>query len=82
MNRRDKMDYYLAQVAAEVRRSRVEDPRKVETEDLLITFVKRKDEVKLSKKEAAARSKSVWFGILGLRKGQKPVHNKPPPKRK
>lgn len=54
-------DWYLAQIAAEVRRSRVMNPQTVELNDLLLRFVNAKTE-----EEKMRDSKMAWLTFLGL----------------
>lgn len=59
-------DYYLAQIAAEVRRGRVKDPSRVRTEDLLIKFKFRSGWA--TPANNLETSKSFWLGSLGVKK--------------
>lgn len=69
-------DYYLAQIATEVVRSRIENPRKVCIEDMLLKFESKKEgklNLEFSEMEEEAlieertkRSKAYWFGVLGV----------------
>ncbi len=65
-------DYYLAQIAAEVRRSFVKEPEKVCLEDMLLTFESVREDMASPRTEAdlieerTQRSKSYWYGILGV----------------
>lgn len=45
MNSKRKEDYYLAQIAAEVRRSLVKKPQEVQVQDFLLNFVNDKGRV-------------------------------------
>ena len=63
-----KRDYALARIAAEVRRSYVEHPKKVREEDLLIEFEKRDATKKEVDKEAVLKSqKQFWLTSVGLK---------------
>ncbi len=63
----EKQDYYLAQIASEVRRSFVKNPQNVKTSDFILSFKDSKKEQKpMSKEEAVANSKRYWFGITGF----------------
>jgi len=70
-NRPRREDWYLAQVAAEVRRSRVMEPGKVKTKELLIEFEsgeRTDDGNKPTEEQLAtrtARSKAAWFTRVG-----------------
>jgi hypothetical protein len=55
-----KRDYYLAQIACEVRRGYVKDPKKVKVDDFLVHFKKQGPKAK--------DSKSIWMGALGFKK--------------
>lgn len=63
-------DYYLAQIAQEVRRVLSKSPKKIKLDHFLLKF-----ETKSSKARAKAesvetrttRSKSFWFGIVGVK---------------
>jgi len=65
-NRIRKEDYYLANIAAEVRRSYVKNPAKVKLESFLMKF-KGKDvskRPKMTRKERTKRAKSFWGTLL------------------
>lgn len=68
MNNPSRIDYYLAQIAAEARRTYVKHPNKVKVTDFLLKFTPKKDANKpLTAEEVQQRaqtSKSVWMGIL------------------
>jgi len=55
-----KSDYYLAQIAAEVRRSFVKNAKKVKTNDFLLQY---KDANAPSGKD----SKSAWLGFFNIK---------------
>lgn len=60
---REKEEYYLAQIAAEIRRGNVRDPRKVDVENFLLKFKagpKKKDPPSL------VESKAFWLTALGI----------------
>jgi hypothetical protein len=69
------MDYYLASIASEVRRSYVKDPRKVKLEDMLLKFNIKNDKAEVSspaRDEDQAEvqkvvSKSFWLGMFGIK---------------
>ena len=63
-------DYYLANIAAEIRRSYVKDPEKVVMKSFLMKFKKREKKPKMTKEEATKRSKMFWGALLG-RSGRK-----------
>lgn len=57
--RRDtKSDYYLAQIAAEVRRGYVKSPRQVKVKDFLL---------KMQRPEQRLSSKQTWLQALGIK---------------
>lgn len=64
--RTTKQDLYLAQIAAEVRRT--VSKRRVSLKQLILPFVKKISNRKLTKKEATTASKMRWFSALGLKK--------------
>lgn len=78
-------DAYMAQIAAEVRRSRVKNPAKVKVEHLFIKF-NRKGEPRRTPKEQAVASKSAWLAAVGLNGEGKPTGRvktqKPRPERR
>jgi len=57
-----KSDYYLAQIAAEVVRTRVKDPRTVKTKDFLLQSKKSQEPA-----AKAASSKAIWMEALDLK---------------
>jgi len=63
----DKLDYYLAQIASEVRRSFVKNPATVKTSDFILKFENSNSKKPLTKEEATAMSKRYWFSITGLK---------------
>jgi hypothetical protein len=66
-------DYFLAQIAAEIRRSFVKNPSKVGIIDFLIKFVfgekdkKEKDKMDKDLEEYTKKSKASWLGFLGIK---------------
>ena len=60
-------DYYLAQIAAEIRRSFVKKPKQVKLKDFLLKFVMQEKPKKLSIKERTKRMKQFWFFHVGLK---------------
>lgn len=65
--------YYLASIAAEIRRSYVKYPRRVKLKDFILKFKSKPEhQMKpLSEEEKKGRikmSKSFWFGALGLKR--------------
>lgn len=63
-----KLDYYLAQIAAEIRRTAVKNPLAIKIEQMLLSFrFGRKKEKSIgTSKEKVEVSKSFWCGISGL----------------
>jgi len=69
---REKLDYYLAQVACETRRSYVKEPSKVKLKDFLLDF-EPKQQKKLTREERTKVAKNFWFSALGLDQSGKQV---------
>jgi hypothetical protein len=65
-SRPSQTDWYLMQVAMQIKRGYVKDPNSVKLEDMRL--VKAKPEKPVTKAEAVARAKSRWFGMLGVKK--------------
>lgn len=57
-----KEDYYLAQIAAEVRRGIVKNPNKVKLKDFLLTI----QTGPVSNPDTLENSKSFWLSSLGV----------------
>ncbi len=66
-DRPDRTDGYLMQVAAEVRRGHVKNPRKVKLEDFRLKYDGGSSRKKpaMTKEQATAMSKAVWMARLG-----------------
>jgi len=62
----EKHDYYLAQIASEVRRSFAKSPQNVKTSDFILDF-KEKPQKPMTKEEAIVNSKRYWFGLTGYK---------------
>lgn len=83
LNTHEKLDYYLAQIAAEVRRGWVKSPKQVKSEDFLIKF-ERKGASKTSeapatddeKQKYLAESKAFFSALLKM-PPRKPPTKKP-----
>jgi len=58
--RQDKIDFYLAQIAAEVRRGYVRHPKSVKMKDFIITYLNEDDQHRLE------RSKKAWLSLLKI----------------
>lgn len=72
MHQTKKEDYYLAQVAAEVRRSFVKSPQSVHVKDFILSFT-RAERSSLgggspAMEDPIQRSKNYWSAVLGLEK--------------
>ena len=63
----EKQDFYLAQIASEVRRSFVKSPLTVKTADFILDFKAKKDKKPMTREEAAAASKRYWFSLTGFK---------------
>jgi hypothetical protein len=65
--------YYLAQVAAELRRTIAKDPEKVKVTDFLLQYEKQveapKPVTQVEGLERMRRSKSAWFAACGINPG-------------
>lgn len=60
-------DYFWAQVAAEVRRSFVKNPKKVKVKDFLLKFEdKMAGRKKMTKKERTKIAKSFWSALTSF----------------
>jgi hypothetical protein len=77
----DKTCYYLAQIAAEVRRSYVKRGVIVQIEDFILKFISKRVEektpVSMDKQTSANRAKQFFFALTGLtgnakKKGKRP----------
>ena len=66
----EKEDYYLAQIAAEMRRTFAKHPRRIKLKDFILQF-KRKKEKKKKKMSVKERTKEMkaWWGAVLSRKG-------------
>ena len=71
-----RSDYFMAQIAMEVARSRSKNPEKLKLEDFVLQIRRRggsapsKSQVVLSKEEATKKSKSAWGAFLGSRRNK------------
>jgi len=59
-----KLEWYLAQIAAEVRRSVVEHPRKVQTSDFIIQI---KTPEQKAMEDKMLKSKAAWAAQLNIK---------------
>jgi len=69
-NKARKLDYYLAQIAAEVRRGMVKNPNEVKLSQFLLRFAT-KEEIDAAsaeeyKAQRATLSMAAWFSLLGM----------------
>lgn len=72
-NKARKLDFYLAQIAAEVRRTCVKFPEQVRTNNFLLKFASPleaqmeldADNAEEYREQKVANSKSAWFAALG-----------------
>lgn len=70
----DRLEYYMAQIAMEVRASYAGKKKRFKLSDFLIKFTRKEkdistlsgEELEKRKKEVLERSKAHWLGILGL----------------
>lgn len=60
----DRQDYYLAQIAAEIRRGNAKYPRQIKVEDFVLKF---KTESEIRKNPTMAEAKAFFFTAVGLR---------------
>lgn len=76
MNTAGKMEYYLAQIAAEVRRTIAKEPKSVSLKDFLhpVKFIRQKLEKKNDINEIN-RVKNFWFAATGFT-GKKNVQHR------
>lgn len=65
-NRPQLRDYYLMMIAAEVRRTIAEHPRRVDMKDFKLEFRMENDSpaAKLSREQAAAFARAKWLGRM------------------
>jgi hypothetical protein len=57
LTRETKQDFYLAQIAAEVRRSNMKNPGSIKVKDFLLTF-------RTAAEAKSAKSKKIWAKAL------------------
>ena len=60
-------DYYLAQIASEIRRSFIAKPEKVRLTDFLLKFQEKKPEPVLMPEQRMKKSKSAWLGLFKMK---------------
>lgn len=67
LNAFDRQSYYLAQIAAEVRRSYVKLPMSVKVENFLLKFISKVEKsVPMDRHTRANIAKRFFFGLTGL----------------
>lgn len=62
-----KEDYYYAQIAAEVRKTKAKYPEKIKISHLLLKFGSKEKKKKMSIKERIKASKKFWMGLVGMK---------------
>lgn len=86
--RDDKLHFYLAQVAAEVRKSFVKHPNSVKLSQFLLKFATPEEEriggkpTPAFKEYKASLSKGAWFASIGFLPGRKAPSPKQSPKQR
>lgn len=62
----DPLFWYLAQIACEVRRTRMEHPARVQTKDFILTFTDGREPLHTpqNKQDTIQRSKNFWFAAV------------------
>jgi hypothetical protein len=65
--RRKKEEYYLAQIAVEIRRTRAKNPKSIKLEHGLLQFKSAKKSKQMTVEERTRISKTAWCGIVGLK---------------
>ncbi len=58
-------DYYLAQIATEIRRGLVKNPKQVGIKDFILSFAIKEDNA--MKKQKQKKSKTFWLKALGIK---------------
>lgn len=68
----DKQDYYLAQIAKEIRATRMKSgaASKLKLKDFLLKFTSSKKKKK-EEKSTSSSSRSHWLGLLGIKRSKK-----------
>ena len=65
--KQDKLDWYLAQIACEVRRSQAKGPTKIKTDHFLLQFKPSGKKTTSDDKDQAMYQKRLWLGMFGLK---------------
>ena len=60
-------DYYLAQIAAEIRSGYVKNPNSVKISQFLLEFTSSQPQKEKSREEYLKQSKSAWLGAVGIK---------------
>ncbi len=60
-------DYYLAQIAQEIRMVLAKKPSQIKLKSFLLKFVREQEQRQLSREEYTKRSKSFWFSMTGFK---------------
>ena len=63
LEKHEKWEWYQAQIAAEIRRSRAKYPDQVKTKEFLVTYQIKKEQ---TPQERAANSQSSWLALAGI----------------
>lgn len=66
IERPSRADWYVMQVAMEVKRGRVKHPNLVTLKEMVLE--REKPTSPLTKEEATAKSKSLWYGMVGIQR--------------
>lgn len=71
MNVASRQDYYLAQIAAEIRAANSSNPSNIKLEQFLLRFSRqehnRAPETEEARKLRIAKSKAFWCGMVGAK---------------
>lgn len=70
IERPSRADWYAMQIAMEVKRSRVKHPNLVTLKEMVLEREQPKSP--LTKEEATTKSKSFWYGMVGIQRKQPP----------
>jgi len=62
----EKLDYYLAMIACEVRRTLVKDPTKLKVKDFLLDFNQKSEDTR-TYEERLSNTKKFWFAFTGMK---------------
>jgi len=69
VNEHTKQDYYLAQIAAEIRKSFVKNPKEVKDSNFLIKFIfKDRKAVQEDKIQQSKKYKNSWLAWAGIKR--------------